>query len=362
MRPRGGSWSHRNWGARCTLDSELGGHHSVVVENELLRIVVLASKGTDIVEFLHKPSDTDFIWRAPGGRSAADLAAPRGPDPAGTFLDQYLGGWHEMAPAFAGGELQGATIGAGGELTAAPWRPRLDRDDPEEVIVAFTVRLRRAPLRFEKRLRLASHSATLLVEEEVVNEGGDAVRFNWGHHAVLGPAFIGPACRIECAGGTVVSAGPDGPGGVLEPGSEGAWPTIGDRAGEPLDLSAVRERRSGWEEDVYLPRVAAGWVAATDPQQRLGFGLGWDTKVFPTLWLWENFGGRPGYPWFGDTYCLGLEFLSAPWEASPELDRHAALSLAPGERLQTRFCATVFEAAGPLAAITPEGAVRFRPR
>jgi hypothetical protein len=360
--PAAGGSAHRNWGARCTLDSTLAGHRAVVLENELLRIAVLASKGTDVVEFLHKPTDTDFMWRAPGDRSAEDLAATRGPNPAGAFLDLYLGGWHEMAPAFAGGELLGASVSAGGELTAVPWKASLVRDDPECVEVSFSVTLRRAPLRFEKRLRLEAGSPSLAVEEEAVNLGGEPVRFNWGHHAVLGPAFIGPDCRIECPGGTVVSAGPEGPGGALEPGTEGEWPFVEDRSGDRLDLSVVRERRPGWEEDVYLPRVGSGWVGVSDPGRGLGFGLAWNPEVFPTLWLWENFGGRPGYPWYGDTYCLGIEFLSAPWEGSEELDRHAALGLDPGERLRTRFAATTYEPEGQLAGITPEGAATFRPR
>lgn len=359
--PRAGS-SHRNWGARCTLDATLAGHRVVVLENELLRVSVLASKGTDVVEFLHKPTDTDFMWRAPGERSAADLAAVRGPQPAGPFLDQYLGGWHEMAPAFSAGTLQGAEIGAGGELTALPWSARLEHDEEEQVEVAFSTRLRRAPLRFEKRLRLAAGSSVLLVEEEVRNEGAYPFSFNWGHHAVLGPGFLNPDCLLECPGGRLVSAGPEGPGGVVEPGTSGTWPLLAGRAGEPLDFSSVREFAPGWEEDLYLPDVAAGWVGVTDPERRLGFGLGWQPEVFSTLWLWQNFGGRPGYPWHGDTYCLGLEFLSAPWEAGGELEGEAALRLEPGARLEARHCAAVYAPAGPLAGISPEGEVRFHSR
>lgn len=362
MQPPAAESLHRNWGARCTLDATLAGHRLVILENELLRVSVLASKGTDVVEFLHKPTDTDFMWRAPGGRAAADLAATPGRVPAGPFLDQYLGGWHEMAPAFSGGSLQGAQVSAGGELTALPWQPRLERDDPEEVVVTFSVRLRRAPLRFEKRLRLPAGSSSLLLEEQVVNEGAYPFRFNWGHHAVLGQAFINPNCRIECPGGTVVSAGPEGPGARFEPGTSGAWPLLGARDSEPLDVSVVREYAPGWEEDLCLPDVSGGWVGVTDHERQLGFGLGWQPEVFPALWIWENFGGRAGYPWHGGTYCLGLEFLSAPWEPSEELEEHAVLRLEPGGRLRARHCATVYEPQGALAGISPEGELTFKPR
>jgi len=149
---------------------------------------------------------------------------------------------------------------------------------------------------------------------------------------------------------------------VLEAGASGTWPLIDGRDGKSLDLSVVRECAPGWEEDLYLPDVADGWVGVSDPHRQIGFGLAWERDVFPTLWLWENFGGRPGYPWYGGTYCLGLEFLSAPWEESEELDDHAALGLEPGERLRSRYCATVYEPHGPLAGISPAGEVKLSPR
>ncbi len=43
------------------------GLKTVVLENELIRVVVLADKGADVYSFVHKPSDTDFMWRSPSG-------------------------------------------------------------------------------------------------------------------------------------------------------------------------------------------------------------------------------------------------------------------------------------------------------
>ena len=38
------------------------GMRAVFLENELLRIGVLADKGTDVFEFNYKPRDMDFVW------------------------------------------------------------------------------------------------------------------------------------------------------------------------------------------------------------------------------------------------------------------------------------------------------------
>jgi hypothetical protein len=52
----------RNWGARI-LECQYKGMRVVFLENELLRVGVLADKGTDIFEFNYKPRDMDFVWR-----------------------------------------------------------------------------------------------------------------------------------------------------------------------------------------------------------------------------------------------------------------------------------------------------------
>ena len=51
----------RNWGARV-LEYEYAGMRTVFLENEKLRVGVLADKGTDVFEFNYKPRDVDFVW------------------------------------------------------------------------------------------------------------------------------------------------------------------------------------------------------------------------------------------------------------------------------------------------------------
>ena len=52
----------RNWGARV-LEYRYRGMRAVSLENELLRVGVLADKGTDVFEFNYEPRDMDFVWR-----------------------------------------------------------------------------------------------------------------------------------------------------------------------------------------------------------------------------------------------------------------------------------------------------------
>ena len=59
--------SERNHGCRISDAWTYRGLKTVVMENELIRVVILADKGANIYWFVHKASDTDFLWRSPWG-------------------------------------------------------------------------------------------------------------------------------------------------------------------------------------------------------------------------------------------------------------------------------------------------------
>lgn len=329
---------------------------TATLENGALKITVEPSRGGDIRSLFHKPTGTEFLWDRCEGRPTGAGETGAGAE----FLDQYAGGWHEMLPNFGPGRLHGAEFGLCGEATLLEWDAELERADPEETCLCLDVRLRRLPLRLTKRLRLRGEEPTLLIEETLRNEGAQEIEFSWGHHPAVGPGFLSPDCEIETPGGRVRAVGPGGETAAIEPGTEGRWPLIAGSGGSQLDLSRVRPYAPGWEEDLCLPDVRAGWVGVTDRRRRLGFGLAWEREAFPHLWIWQNFGGRFDYPWYGSSYCLGLEPLSSfPFDIEDVLRAGTQRSLAPDEALTTRLCATVYRPRGRLAEIDLEGRARF---
>jgi len=76
----------RNWGTRV-LEYNYMGMRTVFLENELLRVGVLADKGTDVFEFNYKPRDMDFVWLTAGGVRNATSYLSTSPDPLATFMD-----------------------------------------------------------------------------------------------------------------------------------------------------------------------------------------------------------------------------------------------------------------------------------
>jgi hypothetical protein len=89
-------FSHRNWGCRLR-DFAWRGHRCIALENESLRILVAADKGADILEFLHKPTDTECLWQSPSGLQSPYFR-PSSPLETGHFREYFAGGWYEMLP------------------------------------------------------------------------------------------------------------------------------------------------------------------------------------------------------------------------------------------------------------------------
>lgn len=352
----------RNYGCRI-VEWSIEGLRAVTLENQALRVSVLADKGADIFEFLYKPRDVDVLWRSPLGivhpaRGVASIASREG-----AFMDSYEGGWQELFPTLGSPAVHhGAEFGAHGEVALLPWDYTVERDDPEEIAVTFGVRTRRTPFTLQRTLTLRRDVAVLQIAEQVVNEGAETVTFMWGHHPVLGAPFLQPGCLLAIAGGQVntvrLQEGRFTPTGVPTP-----WPryqpdSTPDRASPAEDLSYLPEPDPVHVDELYLSDLPDSWYAVTNPHVGVGFALRWETRVFPYLWLWRTLGPAGGYPWYGRTYTLGLEpFSSVPPQADDARAAGTLLQLGAGEALATTLQATAYEATGPAVRVRDDGAV-----
>jgi hypothetical protein len=329
----------------------------VTLENETIRVSVLADKGADIIEFLHKPSDTDFMWRSPlGVRNPAHyvLTAPR---PEGAFLDYYEGGWQECMPT--GGddaEYAGTRFGLHGEVCLIPWDYTIVQDDPEQIQVYFRVRTYRTPFFLEKTLTLARHSGVLRIQERLVNEGQEALDFVWGHHPAIGAPFLDESCVIDLpgAGVRVVSLGETS---RCRPGDY-TWPHVKGRDGGTIDLTRVASGEARSHDLAFLTEMRAGWYALTNTSRRVGFGMAWPLEVFPVLWFWQVYCGAMQQPWYGRTYNVALEPWTTPYKTITESIAHnTQRTLDAGEALEVEFCAVAYAGVQRVGQIHPDGQI-----
>jgi Domain of unknown function (DUF4432) len=347
----------RKHGCRISVYKQRG-LHMVTLENRSIRVTVLPDKGSDIVELRLKGLDLDVLWSSPIGMRDPRTTRPSS-EGMGAFMDLYEGGWQEVLPS--GGPpsaLMGASWGQHGETTTLPWEWRVETDRPEEVAVSLRLRLLRYPLLVHKVLRVRDESATLEIEERLCNEGGETVDLMWGHHPTVGESFLSALCRFQTAGGTVrVPEARTFDTQRAQPGATGTWPTVSATDGGTLDLSRMPSPEGRTAEFLYITDMAEGWFAMINDDLGAGYGMCWDTDVFPHLWYWQVARGAFGYPWYGRTYSMALE----PWTSWPgdgiaeAVRRGTALRLGSGEERTTVLHAVLWQGRGPIDRLTSAG-------
>ena len=207
------SYSHpRNHGCRISEFSYMG-YEALTLQNESLRITLLPGKGTDIIEFLYKPLDVDFMWLSYPGLRPVRPCPGGAADSNGNFLDHYPGGWQEIFPNFGDAcQYKGASFGLHGEVSVLPWRYTILEDEPSCVSVLLWVRGVRSPFLIQKTLTLVSGSV-LMIKERLINESQEEMDCTWGHHPALGGSFLDETASS--------GSGPRGPRGatISGPGS-----------------------------------------------------------------------------------------------------------------------------------------------
>lgn len=351
----------RNFGCRISDQWTLKGLRAVVMENEFLRLTVLTDKGSDIYEFLYKPLDLDFMWRSPMGLRNPAAGRTTRETAGGPFLDYYEGGWQEILPSGGSASThQGVEYGQHGELANVPWSVRIEHDDPDEVSCRLTVRTMRTPLMVDKLLTIKKGEAKLYIEETLTNLAPEPIDIMWGHHLAFGEPFLDEHCRLDTTARKI----------LIHPeaysqqhrfaaGETFDWPIATTKSGEPVDFHQIPPRSIQTEDMTYLLDLEQPWFALTHTTRKVGFGLRWDSQVFPHLWYWQVLGGGRGYPWYGRTYNIGLE----PWCGYPSSGLAAAVkegtarTLTPHEEVHSRLVATVYTGLTKVNGISDEGDV-----
>lgn len=349
---------NRNYGCRIT-ELVIEGHRCVALENEKLRVTIIADKGTDIYEFLYKPLDVDFMWRSWVGLRDPSHFVPTSSRAGGAHMDYYEGGWQELLPNCGNLSLhQGAEVGQHGEVLLLPWRYAITKDEPDEIEIRFDVRTVRTPFHLVKSVSLRRGEAVLRIRELLTNEGGQEVSFTWGHHPAFGWPFIDESCRVDlpkCRIRTFAEFTPTT--SRLAPDQMSDWPTASGIDGRPVDLSRIPGPDVAASDMVFLEGITNGWYAVTNTRVGVGFALRYPADVFQQLWYWQVYRGGHDYPWWSATYNIALEPCATLPMLSHAAARGEALTLGPGESSEVELMAVAFEGVGRVSGVSAEGVV-----
>jgi len=337
----------RNYACRIT-ECTFRGLRSVILENQIIRISVAADKGADIYEFLHKPTDTEFLLRTPLGLRSQPPVLPTINLREGSFSDFYEGGWQELLPA-AGDfacEFKGAQFGQHGEVALLPWSYRIAEDTPERIAVTFSVDTTRTPFHLDRTMVLEDGKPALQIREKLRNNGDEPMEFMWAHHPAFGWPFLEEGCQIDLPRCEVVVLASEAPPTSRLVEQEGEWPRVKGKNGTVVDLSRMPGPEAKAHDLAFLRGFKEGRCSITNHRSGLSFHLSWQNKVFPYLWYWQVTRGAFGYPWYGTTYNLALEPHSSLFPMLQRaIEQGHALKLGPDAELSTELEAAISLAA-----------------
>src|SRR5262245_9866823 len=349
---------NRNFGCRIT-ELILAGHRCITLENERLRVTIIADKGADIYEFLYKPRDIDFMWRTWVGLRDRSNLVPTSPRAVGAHMDYYEGGWQELFPNCGSLSLhQGAEVGQHGEVLLLAWRYQITKDDPEEIAVRFEVRTIRTPFHLSKVVSLRRDESVLRINERVTNESGQEVHFTWGQHPAFGWPFVEEGCRVDlpdCKIRTIAEFTPST--SRLAPAQTSDWPIAQGVDDGQVDLSHIPGPEVEASDMVFLQEISDGWYAITNTRLKVGFALRYPADVFKQLWYWQVYRGGRDYPWWSSTYNIALEPCATLPVLSHAAARGEALSLGAGESMEINLMAIAFEGLQRVTSVNNAGRV-----
>lgn len=334
------------------LDTTYRGRRAATIENETLRLTVLA-EGGHIAEFFDKASGVNPLWTPPW--PSIEPSHYRGQPEYGEgaeakLLSGIMG--HNLCLDLFGGPSDAefaAGIGVHGESSVAAY----DIEGGAEWMSARAT-FPLAGLSFERRIELSWGAARIV--ETVTNDGATDRPIAWTQHVTLGPPFLAPGKTHFRASATrsKVFEGRFGADDYLTPDAEFEWPVA---EGTDLRVFNGAARSSAYTTHRMDPAQDRAWFVAWSPEHRLAFGYTWETADFPWLGIWEENRSRTHAPWNGATIARGMEFGVSPMPESRRamIDRGRLFDTPTYRWLPAKASATVeYWAAARKAERVPE--------
>ena len=314
----------------CEQDQSGRGLDVVRLQNEHVRVVVLAAAGGKIAELTDLKSGRDWLWKNPAvpfsvGRYGVDY---------GQELDS--GGWDEILMSITPCTLRPSandklTIPDHGDLVGQAWRVvRAQTDESGDAVCEMHVDGRAADYLFRRELRLPEGSTRLEIHYSLSNREGFPLPWYWTAHALL---TTHRDMNIELPEGLKYQAGSFVAEHARPQGEEGSWPRLDLEGDMSIDLSrsfSLAEQDS-FAAKVFVRSPDSGTVNVVIGNTAERLSLFFDKTQLPWLGLWINNGGWSGSA--SDPYHnLGIEPATTAYDDAAEAINNGALSwIAPGE-------------------------------
>ncbi|HRF32685.1 MAG TPA: DUF4432 family protein [Cyclobacteriaceae bacterium] len=332
----------------CTLThTTIAGMQAFYLENNLLKVGVLAGRGCDIFEFKYKPKEIDFLLHLSKGirNPQTDFSQVR--NTATQFEDYYYGGWQVCLPNSPAFTYRGAALGQHGEVALIPWQVTDTTCSDEAVSIKLYTEPIRVPIRIEREMTIRKDTSELEIKERITNRGGTSLDIMWGQHIAFGLPFLEEGVSIETNALTLKTEPLMPDHHRFQRNLVYEWPQAKNKKGSVDDARFVPPKGKEQYSDLcYLEGYGKNaFYSIKNKVRNVGFGLMWNGELFKTLWMWHELNATKDFPWWGNCYTVALEPWTSPWTNDPleAINRKEWLILEAGQKIETTLRAKAFE-------------------
>jgi hypothetical protein len=325
---------------RLGSDWSFNGVQALVMDNGLLRVVVLPQLGGKVWQVTNLRTGRDLLWHNPRIKAR--------PVPFGAVYDDvFFGGWDELFPNDLPEELGGEPYPDHGELWASAFDWRVEHDCPDLVRVSMSMQTPVSACRFTKTLALKDGDSHLRVSWRVENQSRQDLPYLWKQHVavpVAEPARIAMAARsVQVEGFGSPRAG----GG----GTRYQWPYLVDDSGECHDMRRTLPAESGVSEFQYATELVDGWCSVTYADGS-GIGLAFDREVFRSCWTFASYGGWRAHEVLILEPCTGY-----PVSVTDGIAAGTHQVLPAGKVVETELVVVAYEVMAEVCGVRLDGSV-----
>jgi hypothetical protein len=271
--------------SRSLVDTEFSRHgvQGIRLEGELVLLTTFPDAGGKILDLVHRPSGKNLLWQNP----RVCLARTHAGAP---FEDVWCGGWDDLFPTDPPCTIDGNVYHDHGDLWIGPWEWQIEEDTADWATVRLSRYSASLPCLMEKWVTVRRDEPVVTLRQRLTNHGPRPVRFLWDVHVAQA---VEPGSRIYLPTSSLNVERPY-VGRAGENVSACSFPLHVDHLGVEHDLSRA-PAPGDISEFLWAEPLREGWCAVVHPSVGVGLGLAFELTVFPTVWLFADYGGWRGH-------------------------------------------------------------------
>jgi len=246
-----------------------------VLENNYLRVSINPARGGVITSIFSKSTNDEWIYYDNSRRSTENVFE--------NYDDIWCGGFEELFPNDAPGEVQNRILKDHGEL----WLQNWNITDHDNNSINLQTECATVPALVSKKIILCQDQPTILINYKIKNISDEEYPFLFKLHPAM---RIEQGDELQLEGGRIIQVDSSF-SKIIGTHHEFNWPFVNDKSGNNKDISVIPAREKLLQEFIYVKDLKSSWCGLKRKSSNEEFILNFPGKIFPYCWFFMALGG-----------------------------------------------------------------------